>query len=122
MHRERRPSELAPFIPGRQQFLYRDSTGALTQLADRGDSLVDFLLTPVHLRHDPGDATPMTRNDQRFAPLHIIQELGQMNLGFRCLNLAHINFESTSQFNQFHFITIPPERYRHPSRWYWWAR
>jgi hypothetical protein len=90
MHRERRPSELAPFIPGRQQFPYRDSTGALSQLKDRGESLVDFLLPPVNLRHNPRDATPMTRDNQRFAPLDIIQELGQVNLGFRSLNLSHI--------------------------------
>jgi len=52
--------------------LYGDPTRTLAKLKDRGQSPINLLLTPIHLRHDPSDATPVTCNDERFAPFHII--------------------------------------------------
>jgi len=84
------PSELSSLIPGRQQFPEGDPTGTLTKLSDAGEGFIDLVLTPVYLGQDPRDAAPVARNDQRFAPLDIIQELGKMNFCFGGLNLAHI--------------------------------
>src|SRR3990172_4148988 len=99
------PSEPASLIAGRQQFLQRDPAGTLAKLPDAGESLVDLLLAAVNVGHNPGDTAPVALDDQRFAPLHIIEELGKMSLGFRGLNFAHMSDPSTSRFDQFNLIT-----------------
>jgi len=63
--------------------------GTLAKLPDARQGLVDLFLPPVGLGHDPGNPAPVTGNNQRCAPLHFIQELRKMNLGFRGLNFAH---------------------------------
>src|ERR1022692_2208809 len=89
MHQERMPSGLSSLIAGRQQFANRNPAGTLAKLPDAREGFVDLFLTPVDLGHDPGDAAPVTRNNQRCAPLHFVQELRKMNFGFRGLNLTH---------------------------------
>src|ERR1039458_778905 len=89
MNQERMPSRFSSLIAGRQQFANRNPAGTLAKLPDAREGFVDLFLTPVDLGHDPGDAAPVTRNNQRCAPLHFVQELGKMNFGFRGLNLAH---------------------------------
>jgi len=44
----------------------------------------------------------MAGNDKRFAPLYVIEQLGQMGFGFGRLHLAHLTF-LTSQFDWFNF-------------------
>jgi len=76
-------------IAGRQQLANRYPAGTLAKLPDARQGFVDLFLTPAGLGDDPGDTAPVTRNNQRCAPLHFVQELGKMNFGFGCLNLAH---------------------------------
>ena len=82
MHRVRKPSELASFVAGRQQFLKGNSAGTLAKVPDASQSFIDFFLMPVHLGHNPGDPAPVAGDDQCFAPFHIIEEFGKMNLRF----------------------------------------
>src|SRR5580700_2192038 len=89
MHPERKPSGLSSLIAGRQQFPNGDPAGTPTKLPYAGKSFVDLLLTPVYFGHNTGNSAPVARDDQRFAALHFVQELGQMNFGFRSLNLTH---------------------------------
>lgn len=83
------PSGLSSLIAGRQQLANRNPAGTFAKLQDGREGFVDLFLTPIDLGYDPGDAAPVTRNDERCAPLHFVQELGKMNFGFRGLNLAH---------------------------------
>jgi hypothetical protein len=61
------PSGLSSLIAGRQQFANRNPAGTLAKLPDAREGFVDLFLTPVDLGHDPGDAAPVTRNNQRCA-------------------------------------------------------
>ena len=80
MHPEPMPSGLASLIAGRQQLVNRNSAGTLAQLPDAREGFIDLFLMPAGFGHNPGDAAPVTGNNQRCAPLHFVQELGQMNL------------------------------------------
>jgi hypothetical protein len=76
------PSGLATFVPSRQQVLYRNRPHAFAKFADPEESLIDLLLPPIHLRHNASDPTPVTRNNECFASLHIIEELRKVNFCF----------------------------------------
>ena len=85
MHPERMPSGLSSLLAGRQQLANGNPAGTLAKLPNARQGFVDLFLTPAGLGHDPGKAPPMTRNNQRRAALHLVQELGKMNFGFRTL-------------------------------------
>jgi len=82
----RRPSVLPTFFTFGQEFLNGDFAGSLSKLEDTRQCSIDFFLPSVHLRHDPGDGAAMAGDDQRFAPLHIIEQLRQMGFGFGSLD------------------------------------
>src|SRR6516225_3495373 len=89
MHQARTASVLAPFLFCRQYFLDADLQGSLSKLANTCKSSVDFFLSSVRLRHDSRDGAAMSCNNERFSPLHVIEQLRQAGFGFRRLNLAH---------------------------------
>src|SRR5450759_2571945 len=107
MRRGRTPSGLASLIAGRQQFANGDPAGAPAKLPYARKSSVDLLLTAVPFGHNAGNTAPVARDNQRFAPLHIVQELGKMNLGFRCLNLAHSINQSVRPVLLYHRFPQP---------------
>src|ERR1039458_2243515 len=107
MHPGRMPSGLSSLIAGRQQFANSDPAGTPTKLPNAGESFVDLLLTPVYFGHNAGNRAPVPRDDQRFAPLHFVQELGQMNFGLRRLNLAHIINQSIQPVSLYHTFPQP---------------
>jgi hypothetical protein len=61
----------------------------LTQFLYAGKSFVDLLLVPVFIGYKPGDASPMTRDDECFASFHIVQKLWEVHFGFRRLDFPH---------------------------------
>src|ERR1035438_8882263 len=107
MHPERTPSGPSSLIAGRQQLANRNPAGTLAKLPDARQGFVYLFLAPVGLGHDPGDAAPVTGNNQRCAPLHFIQELRKMNLGFRGLNFAHRINQSIRPVLLYHFASYP---------------
>jgi hypothetical protein len=91
MHPERMPSGLSSLIAGRQQLANRNPPCTLAKLQHAREGFIDLFLTRADLGHDPSDAA------------YLVQELGKMNFGFGCLNLAH---RSTSRFDQSYYNVV----------------
>jgi hypothetical protein len=89
MYRARTASVLPSFLACGPKFLKGDFTGSLSKLEDTRKRSVDFFLSPIHLGHDPGDGAAVTGNNKRFAPLNVIEQLGQMGFGFGSLDFTH---------------------------------
>src|ERR1035441_10405840 len=90
MHPARRPSVLAALLAGRTNLFERDLAIALAEGHDTLNGAIDLLLPAIDFRHDSSDRASVARNDQCFAPLHVVQKLREVRFCFRCLNLAHI--------------------------------
>ena len=43
----------------------------------------------IHLGYDSCDGASVSSDDQSLAPLHIVEQSGQMSFGFGSLNFAH---------------------------------
>jgi hypothetical protein len=94
MHRAQTASVFPSILSGGEQLLNRDPGVSLPKSADVRYRFVDFFLSPIHLGHDSGNGAAMSGNDQRFAPLHVIQQLRQMGFGFGSLNFTRgLNFD-----------------------------
>src|SRR4051812_24787106 len=102
MYRAQMASVLPSFLACGPNLLKGDLAGSLAKLADTRQRSVDFFLPSIHLRHDPGDSAAMTSNNKRFAPLHVIEQPGQMGFGFGSLDFTHFQI-LTSQFDWFDF-------------------
>jgi hypothetical protein len=89
MYRARTASVLPSFVSRGPYFLECDPAGSLSKFADTRKGPVDFLLLAVHFRDDPGNSAAMPGDDERLAAFHVIEQLGQVGLGFGSLNLTH---------------------------------
>jgi hypothetical protein len=77
-------------VAGCQQFRDGDPASAPTQFAEARDRLVDLGLPPLRLWHEPGDRPAVAGDDDGFAALDVVEDLRQMRLRFRGLDLSHI--------------------------------
>jgi hypothetical protein len=83
------PSVLAALVSRREQLLNRDPAVSLPKSLDARYRFIDLFLPAIHLGHDPGNGPAMAGDNQSFATLHVIQQLGQVGFGFGSLDLAH---------------------------------
>src|ERR1035437_7821560 len=95
MRRAQRPSVLAALLTGRSKLFESDFAVLLPQGGDALKGAVDLLLPSIDFRHDSGDRASVARNDQGFAPLHVVQKLREMSFCFRGLNFAHPIFDQS---------------------------
>lgn len=77
-------------IPGREQFLDGYSRVSFPESTDVFDRLIDFLLPPVYLRHNPRAGSAVAGDNQSLASFDLVEQLRQVDLRFGCLDLAHI--------------------------------
>ena len=89
-HRARRASVFVSLMFRRQELVDGDFSDALPQCLYARDCSVDFGLLQMRFRHDPGDCATMSRDDYGLPALDVIEELGEVNLGLRGLNFAHV--------------------------------
>jgi hypothetical protein len=75
MHPAQTASVFTALVPRRQQLLNRNARVSLPQGADARYSFIDFFLSEIHLRYDPGDGAAVPCDYQRFAPLYVIEQL-----------------------------------------------
>src|SRR3954447_16444653 len=100
---------LPSFLACGLNFLKCDFAGSLSKFEDTRQRSIDFFLPSIHLGHDPGNGAAMAGNDERFPPLHVIEQLGQMGFGFGSLDFTHLSF-LTSQFDWFNLTRSPLAR------------
>jgi hypothetical protein len=89
MYRARTASVLPSFLASGPDFLKGDFASSLSKLKDTRERSVHFFLPPIHLGHDPRDRAAVSGNNKRFAPLDVIEQLGQMGFGFGSLDFTH---------------------------------
>jgi hypothetical protein len=89
MYRARTASVLASFLASGPDLLKGDFASSLSKLKDTRERSVHFFLPPICLGHDPRDCAAVSGNNERFAPLNVIEQLGQMGFGFGSLDLTH---------------------------------
>ena len=73
----------------RQQLCNRYPVDPPTKFAETQDRLVDFGLAELSLRYQASDRPPVPGDDNSFAALDLVEDLRQMRLCFRGLNLSH---------------------------------
>jgi hypothetical protein len=89
-------ASVLPSLPARvPEFLKGGFAGSLSKIENTRQRPVDFFLPPTHLGYDSGDGASMTGNNNRFAKLHVIEQLGQMGFGFGSLDFTHLTVLTT---------------------------
>lgn len=78
-----------PFVACRKYLLKAEFSNSLAKRSYVINGLVDFFLAPRLFRHNPCDRLPMSRNNQCFTALDLVEQRGEVSLGFGGLNLAH---------------------------------
>jgi hypothetical protein len=82
-------SVFTPVVARGKQLLDRDLAVSLPKSVDVRYRLIDFLLSPINLGHDPGNGAAVPSDNERFTTLDVIEQLRQMSLGFGSLNFSH---------------------------------
>jgi hypothetical protein len=82
-------SVFAPLVPSGEKFVYGDFSRALPKAFDALDRTVDFATALIALGYEARDGTAVAGDNQSLSTLHVIEQLGEMHLGFGGLNFTH---------------------------------